>query len=266
MNLLKLETITPSAENASVIYFPGGPGFSWHCFRPLISALDLQGTIYGLSYTNPEIKEEMYFEELKKELTNIIQKLPNPILITHSFSSMLLLSMQNIPDLKGLVLISPASSNIYVKDLPARLNAQTTVDVSRAAAEFWLKPSDPAYKNYTKAFSPFYFNPHLLEVGQMILNFTNFSYKPYVYFVQNFLPNYTKAVIPNLPTLIIFGEKDPICPPILFNSLLTAKSHNVTTETIINAGHFPWVDALNDTTQTIQTWYKRVFGSITKTS
>lgn len=266
MQLLKLDMIISNdAVESSVVFFPGGPGLSWHCFADLPASLAQMGSVYGLSYNQPA-REDTYFNDLMEELIILLEKLSNPVLITHSFSSMLVLSNAYIPPLKGLILISPASSNDYAADLPQRLKMFSNFDGSAAAAEFWFKPSNEAYATYFKKLAPFYFKEACISTGIPMLEKINFTYKPYVLFVSHFLPHYTTAFAPNVPTLALFGETDPICPSNLFNPSLTLEKDNITVATILQAGHFPWIEEPLKTIDAIKHWHDRTFSIPTTTS
>jgi pimeloyl-ACP methyl ester carboxylesterase len=255
MSVLTLELIQKGSESSSLIFFPGGPGLSWHCFEKLISSLSVKSSIYGVNYGKTSNDEPSYFNELRFELILLLQRLPNPVLVTHSFSSMLLLTIERLPSLKGLVLISPAIDNTYLIDLPQRLKKYTNFDATNIAASFWINPSDERYGDYFKTLLPFYVRPEYREEGLNMLNQSQFSYLPYALFVQHFIPSFTQSYSPNQPTLVISGDDDHICPPDLFKNSKLFDAKNIQVCIIPEAGHFPWIDHPHETINAINNWY-----------
>lgn len=265
MSLLKLELIRKGTTPSSLIFFPGGPGLSWHYFDKLIGSIDTSCDIYGITYNQVSNDESTYFDELQFELTLLLQKIPNPILVTHSFSSMFVLSILRLPSLKGLVLISPAIDNTYLSDLPLRIKAYTDFDGTEIAANFWMNPSDDSYAKYFKGLLPFYFRPDYFEKGLEMLDQCDFSYRPYASCVQHFFPTFTQSYPPRVSTLVITGGDDFICPADLFKDSLIFKGNNIQTKIIPDAGHFPWIDSLEETLTVFNVWHDDIIRSITTT-
>jgi pimeloyl-ACP methyl ester carboxylesterase len=261
MPLLKLELIHKSAAPFSLIFFPGGPGLSWHCFEKIIMSLETNGSIYGISYNQTPSNQSAYFDELKFELTLLLQKIPNPILVTHSFSSMFVLSLLRLPSLKGLVLISPAIDNSYLIDLPQRIKTYTRFDGTQIAANFWMNPSDNSYAEYFNGLLPFYFRPDYIDDGLSMLEQCDFAHLPYVLSTQHFFPTFTKSYAPEVPTLIIAGDDDHICPPSLFKDSLIFKGNNIQMAIIPGAGHFPWIDSHDTTLTAFNVWHDALLAS-----
>jgi pimeloyl-ACP methyl ester carboxylesterase len=258
MSLLKLELIHKSKTPSSLIFFPGGPGLSWHCFEKLIRSLEVDCNIYGINYTQTSSNEPSYFDELQLELTLLLKTIPNPILVTHSFSSMFVLSLLQLPPLKGLVLISPAINNSYLIDLPQRIKTYTHFDGTKIAANFWMNPSDNSYSDYFKGLLPYYFRPDYIEDGLSMLDQCDFAHLPYVLCIQHFFQTFTKSYTPEVPTLIIAGDDDHICPPSLFKDSLIFKGNNVQVAIIPDAGHFPWIDSHDATLTTFRLWHDSI--------
>lgn len=256
MSVLTLELIRKGSEPSSLIFFPGGPGVSWHCFEKIISSLNVKSSIYGINYGEISNDEPTYFDELRFELILLLHRLPNPVLITHSFSTMLVLTIPRLPSLKGLILISPAIDNTYLIDLPQRLKKYTDFDATNVAASFWINPSDEGYGGYFKTLLPFYVRSEYIEEGLNMLNQCQFSYLPYALFVQHFAPSFTQSYSPTFPTLVIAGDDDHICPPDLFKDSDLFKPKNIQTQVIPGAGHFPWIDHPQETLDTITSWHK----------
>jgi pimeloyl-ACP methyl ester carboxylesterase len=256
MSVLTLELIRKGSELSSLIFFPGGPGLSWHCFDTIISNLDIKSSIYGINYGKTSPNEPAYFDELRFELILMLQRLPNPVLVTHSFASMLILTIPKVPSLKGLILMNPAINNTYLADLPQRLKEYTDFDGTETAANFWINPSDQAYGDYFKALSLFYFRSEYLHKGLDMLNQCNFSFLPYGLFVQHFASSFTHSHSPTMPTLVIAGDDDYICPPDLFKDSEIFRADNIQTCIISVGGHFPWVDHPQETLDAITLWYE----------
>ncbi|MDP3936254.1 MAG: alpha/beta hydrolase [Alphaproteobacteria bacterium] len=263
MSLLKLDLIRKGTTPSSLIFFPGGPGLSWHCFEKLIHSLETDCDIYGITYNQVSSNEPSYFDELQFELTLLLQTLPNPVLVTHSFSSMFVLSLLRLPSLKGLVLISPAIDNSYLIDLPQRLKNYTDFNGTEIAAKFWMNPSDDSYSNYFKDLLPFYFRPNYIEDGLEMLNNCDFSYLPYALCIEYFFPTFKQSYAPKIPTLIIAGDDDYICPPELFKDSLIFKGNNIQMAVIPDAGHFPWIDHPYETLTTFNVWHDNIIRSFT---
>lgn len=86
MTLITIDTIQSGSSLYSLIFFPGGPGLSWHCFETPIDSQHPNQTMYGLNYASIVSNELSYFDELKFELILLLQRIPNPILVIHSYS------------------------------------------------------------------------------------------------------------------------------------------------------------------------------------
>jgi pimeloyl-ACP methyl ester carboxylesterase len=256
MALLTLEPLQSGSSPYSLVFFPGGPGLSWHYFKSLMDFLPFDQTMFGLNYASVIPNESTYFEELKFELILLLQRIPNPILVTHAFSSMLALSMERIASLNGLILISPAINNTYATTLPERLKAYTDFDGTPAAANFWMNPTDENYAKYLMEFLPFYFRPEKINKGHSALKECTFAYMPYLAFVHHFLPNFTNSYIPSIPTLVVSGDDDYICPPNLFKDSFMTLSNNISVKIIKGGGHFPWIDTPIQTLLALKEWYE----------
>lgn len=130
----------------------------------------------------------------------------------------------------------------------------------------WLNPSDAAYSKYFKDRLPFCFRSEHINKGLEVLNKCKFSYIPFSLFVQYFLPNFTKHYTPSIPTLILSGDDDYICPPSLFKDSLITDADNISIKIIKGSGHFPWIDTPYETVSAFKDWYETFNRSPTTTA
>jgi pimeloyl-ACP methyl ester carboxylesterase len=71
---------------------------------------------------------------------------------------------------------------------------------------------------------------------------TTFNYRPQIWAINSFEPNYKVSFVPTIPTLIIGGEYDYITPLYLFKEDKRFQAANFNILEIKDAGHFSWLE------------------------
>ncbi|MCX4083911.1 hypothetical protein N7281_03385 [Rickettsia hoogstraalii] len=130
------------------LFLPGGPGMGANYLIDFVSKLDLQGSLYIGDFPRDgdnRNTEEISYEDWKAGLIEVINRLAPCILVTHSFSGMFSLTIDNLENiLTGLVIMSSTPNNPWTKETATKYNLP---DISDDLKELYANPTDNQLKN-----------------------------------------------------------------------------------------------------------------------
>ncbi len=246
----KVTCIHPIKQSeANWILLPGGPGISIQAYAPLYSNLSLQANLYGVEYPNSgdNCQGDYDFTHFLSDIEYLVNQFSNPILLTHSFSGMLALSIKGFKDsLKGLILMNSTPNNQWLSNILQRAQQYQLPNLANAYKHYVSNPSKETLKDYYLACIPYFFKPKQHDSAQALLSPLTYHHQAFDWAQQTFHPNYQYQWVPdNLPCLIIASKDDHITPHDAFYNDTQFHTKNITHQLINGASHFPWMDELN---------------------
>lgn len=225
---------------------PGGPGLGSEYLTEFCNKLQLPGAIFVLDFPQDGTNTahgELDLESWKAGLRDLLHSFTNPILVTHSFSGMLVMMMPELEELlSGLVLMNTTTENTFFPQISAMQEKHNLPDLVPAAGQYHLAPSNETYKEFWHSYKHYCFTAEELPEGEKMIPLFAFNNAAYYYAVEHFYTNYACKWSPkSIPTMTIASEQDYICPPQIFLNDERFQSPNIINKLIPNAGHCPWV-------------------------
>lgn len=238
--------ITPiiSGQGYSWLFLPGGPGLGSEYLDALCRHLQLPGAIYRLDFPQDGVNicGKLDFDEWRQGLVDVLQSMPNPILVAHSFSGMIALTTPELDaHLSGLVLMNTTTRNSFFEQVSASQQKYRLPDLVPAAISYHLAPSSQTYREFWNTYKHYCFTAKELALGEEMIKLFAFNNKAYHYAIENFYNQYICQWIPQVPSLTVTSEYDYICPPNIFLNDARFQKSNIVNRMIKDAGHCPWV-------------------------
>ncbi|MDR3477216.1 MAG: alpha/beta hydrolase [Gammaproteobacteria bacterium] len=227
------------------LFLPGGPGLGSEYLIAHCKKLKLPGTITVLDFPKDGTNEQgiLGIQHWQEGLVDLLKNFHRPILVTHSFSGMLVLSMPDIEKhLAGLVLMNTTTVNSFFEHVSAMRDKHQLPDLLPAASAYHLNPSNQTYREFWDTYKYYCFTADEMAEGEKIIPLFAFNNESYHYAITHFFMNYSCKWHPTtIPLMTITSENDFICPPLIFKQDKRFQSHNVINKVIIKAGHCPWL-------------------------
>jgi pimeloyl-ACP methyl ester carboxylesterase len=227
------------------LFLPGGPGLGSEYLIEFCNNLKLPGNISLLDFPRDgtNTQGELGIKNWKEGLIDLLKTYSHPILVTHSFSGMLILSMPEIEShLAGLVLMNTTTQNSFFQHVSEMREKHALPDLVPPASQYHLNPSNETYKEFWNTYKYYCFTPEEISLGEKMIPLFAFNNESYHYAIQHFYPTYECRFHPRLiPTMTLASENDFICPPQIFIQDEKFQSQNIINKIINKAGHCPWV-------------------------
>lgn len=235
-------------SNYNWLFFPGGPGGDSCYLRSLVDELLLPGNVWLVdlpgngSNNNSSYSDNYdYWFEL---FPRIVKQFANPILVGHSFGGMLPMLY---PELEGILqgcVIFNSAPVLWLEEAVAYSKQFDLPDLSKDMQAFILNPCQETFDAALNACMPYYFPKETIEKGRQLLSQVPFQYRAAVWGQVKAIEGkfLAKWVPEKVPTLIIGGKYDCICPFSLFKNDQRFYRKNIKLLLIEDAGHCPWVE------------------------
>ncbi len=243
------KSIKPVNQN-NWLFIPGGPGVDSDSLRGLVEAFDLPGQYWLVDFALNGTNEEVNFPDdtckhWPKYLEDLVGRFNNSIIVGHSFGGYLpFFSLKLEKTLKALIVIGSTptlGSPVFSKT--AEKHHLPSLDPARKA--FTDNPSLATLKALYLAESDYFFTPQYRQEGiDQIINQLEYSIKTEYWWYSGGVSQYESIVwVPqSVPTLILTGENDYICPIALFHEDERFSRPNIKIRSLVNSGHFPWFE------------------------
>lgn len=228
------------------LFLPGGPGSDSSYLQSLVDLLDLPGNVWFIDLpgigSNATGGED--FNQWFELFPRAIKQFSNPILVGHSFGGMFPLLFPELEhELKGFVILHavPGLWQEAALEYAKRFNLPS---FEQEMAAFSANPCQETFQAALGACMPYYFPPERIEAGRELLGQTVIQYLPALWWLKKSAEiNFTAKWIPEkVPTLIIGGKYDCICPFTLFQNDGRFNGDNVRLLLIKDGGHCSWLD------------------------
>lgn len=232
------------------LFLPGGLGFGSEYFKPLINLLDLSHNVWRLDFPDDgsnrlELGEQNYTSLWRSGLINVMKSRQKPVLVTHSVSAMLALTVPELEQyLSGLVILSSSPSSIWRAGVPERAKLYKLDSLEEYAQEYQKEKTDAAFKKFFLSILDYYVKPNCKNKALEQLSSLQYHCKRYEWLAQYFHDNkYEATWIPStIPTLILGSTDDIVTPIHLFKQDTRFNRKNIQIIDICDAGHFPWIE------------------------
>ena len=237
---------TNGGEPYNWLFFPGGPGADSSYLKSLVDSLELPGNVWLIDLPgnggNVQVVED--FDEWIELFPQIIKRFDRPVLVGHSFGGMFPLMFPELEnDLEGFVILNSAPT-LWMEEAVRYSKQFDLPDLTREMTEFTLHPNQETFDAALSACLPYYFPKETLEMGRELLSQVSVRWQCAVWWQRKAIElNFSAKWIPErVPTLIIGGKYDCICPFSLFERDERFRRLNIKLDFIEDAGHMCWVE------------------------
>jgi pimeloyl-ACP methyl ester carboxylesterase len=231
------------------LFLPGGPGGDSSYFSSLVDLAQLPGNSWlidlpGNGSNTEALPADYSFDQWIDLLVPMVKKFEHAILVGHSFGGMFPLMFPELEQhLEGFVILDSAPS-LWLQEAVNYSQQFQLPDLSQEMEAFTLNPNQETFQVALDACVPYYFPSSTLELGRTLLKQLPFQFLPVVWWQRKVIElNFNAKWIPQkVPTLIINGTHDCICPYTLFEQDTRFQRPNIRRTVIQDAGHLPWVE------------------------
>jgi pimeloyl-ACP methyl ester carboxylesterase len=231
------------------IFIPGGPGCGSQCFLSLLELLQLPGNSWLIDFpangdNTRGVDLNYNFDTWSDCLRVLTSKFQNTVYVGHSFGGMFPLLFPELESqLKGLIILNSAPC-LWIEAASNMAKAKNLPTFTAEMDEFSKTPSQETFKKALMSCMPYYFPKTTLALGMKLLEKTPFNFYASPWWYKKAQEsNFSAKWVPQaVPTLIIGGTEDCICPVSLFQEDKRFHRSNVVQKVIEGAGHVPWVE------------------------
>ncbi len=237
---------TNGGKSYNWLFLPGGPGSDSSYLQSLIDLLELPGNVWlvDLPGSGTNVQEETDYNRWFEIFPRVIARFSQPILVGHSFGGMFPLLFPELEQrLKGFVILHAAPS-LWTEEAVSYAKQFNYPSFDDAIAALSADPNQQTFEAAIDVCMPYYFPPKSLEAGRKLFKDAVFQYRPALWWLQKATEmQFTAAWVPeHVPTLIVGGKYDCMCPYTLFQNDARFNRDNVTHLLIKNGGHCSWID------------------------
>jgi proline iminopeptidase len=230
----------------------GGPGFDQGYLRPGLSALrdDVQLVfvdLRGQGRSAPEPAESCTLEQMADDVAGLCSTLgiARPVVFGHSAGGFvaLQLAVRHPALASGLILCNTAGSLGPMEDPaspPGPLERGGAAAGAAATRLFSGDFSEQAGEDFDRLVLPFYAAPGHEHIPGQLMALSSLNPEIAAYFFQHLAPRYdlsSRLPAIDVPTLVIVGQHDWVCPPVAGRALAAAIPAATLVE-LPDAGHF----------------------------
>lgn len=252
-----------NAGDFTWLFIPGGPGLDSRYLETLLHELSpLPGKVYLLDFpgSGSHFVPDQQFDDWLSLFTPTIAGFKNPIIVGHSFGGMfpyLFPACETI--LSGFVSLNSAPC-LWLEAAAKFAQKNALPDLTADMLAFTQSPSQKTFNKALETCMPYYFPKHTLQKGKDLLVGIDFPYEPAVWWQQKAAEiSFNAKWIPDqLPTMIIGGEHDAICPFVLYQEDIRFDRSNIQKIYIEGAGHCPWIEKPQEMKKAFEEFVERL--------
>lgn len=260
-----------SAANLTWLFIPGGAGIDSSCFDSLLAELPpLPGKVYFLDFpgNGNHLIPNTDFDNWLSIFIPTISQFENPIIVGHSFGGMfpyLFPECEKI--LAGFVSLNSAPK-LWMEAAVRFAKDHALPDLTHQMEAFITHPSQETFEEALEACMPYYFPSSTLEKGKQLLRSIPFPYQPAVWWQKKAmeLPYIAQWIPQHIPTMIMGGTHDAICPYWLYQEDTRFDRPNIQKVLIEGGGHCPWVEKPKDVKAAFKEFIARLTGGSSPSS
>lgn len=241
-------------ERPTILALHGGPGFDQGYLRPGLGALSADAQVVfvdlrGQGRSGRPPVETCTLEQMADDVAELCALLGirAPVVFGHSAGGFVALHLAlRHPGLaSGLVLCDTAPTLAPLPDdnPPPGLAQRASAEAVAAAARMFAGDfSADSVADFKRLVGPFYGGPQHMEIPGRLMSLTGFSGDVAQHFFTELAPRFDlrpRLADIHIPTLVIVGQHDWVCPPVASRSLVGGIPDALLVE-IPDAGHFPF--------------------------
>jgi len=233
------------------LFLPGGPGVDSSYFSDLVESLSMPGNYWlidlPMNGDNRRLDQgESYdFDEWSRCFMSIVKQFDQPILVGHSFGGMFPLIHPELESLlKGYIILNSAPT-VWMEEAARLADAHNIPHLEEPIAAFQENPNAETFQAALVACAPYYFMEKDLEAGKALLAQLPVNYLAATWWLTKAyeMPFNATWIPQTVPTLIVGGSHDFICPVSLFQRDERFSRPNIQSVVMQNSGHIPWFDS-----------------------
>lgn len=238
------------------IFTPGGPGWGSEYLIDFAKRLALPGKVLIINFPGDghNSQGKLHTQDWQQGILDLIQTYEQPILVAHSFSGMFALKLPELEEhLAGLVLLNTTPHNSFASHTSTSREAYHLPDLFPSASAYHLNPNTENYRRFWQDYKYYCFTQQELAAGEKLMASFVFNSQAYLFAIEHYYANYRAEWYPStIPCLTISGEKDYVCPPLVFIQDPDYNAKNILNVVIKNAGHFVWLNEFEQAKQAFQ--------------
>lgn len=247
------------------LFLPGGPGADSSYLISLIEILDLPGKVWliDLPGSGTNVQEDIDYDTWLEIFPEVIARFDHPVLVGHSFGGMFPLLFPELEkSLEGFVILHSAPC-LWLDAAACYAQEHQLPNLDEALKEFLENPSEEMLAKSLEVCSHYYFPPHNLEQGREVLQGMQLQYAACSWWLQYAQDHHLNArwIPEKVPTLVLGGKYDGICPFTLFQKDSRFHRENIEMLYLEKAGHVSWMDDPEAVRQAFDRFIKRLISS-----
>ncbi len=228
------------------LFLPGGPGADSSYLMTLIDILELPGKVWLIDFpgSGTNVQENVDYDTWVAIFPEVIARFDRPVLVGHSFGGMFPLLFPMLEhSLEGFVILHSAPC-LWLEEAARYAQEHHLPNLDDVLKEFSENPSEEMLAKSLEACAYYYFPPHHLEQGREALKNMQLQYAACAWWLQYAQDHNLNAqwIPEKVPTLILGGKYDGICPFQLFRNDSRFHRANIEMLYLEKAGHFSWMD------------------------
>jgi len=255
----RLNIVQKGSSDSNWFFIAGGPGISSDYFSKLTQNLKVKGNVWHVDFPDQPIlelkKPSKIIESWKSSILQIAKVYTKPIFVGHSFGGMISLQTPKLKDyLYGFILLDSSPTNKPSEGL---------LNYNESAA-------DVAYQNYMNSKTKenlrqlwlSWVKLYFVSPDPGVKLFSESQFYPHADSAFDwFIEQYKFKWVPDIQrSLVIVGDKDKVQSLELYDGISEFDHLKNNAVVIKGAGHFPWVENLEDTVSAINEFSINLLG------
>jgi pimeloyl-ACP methyl ester carboxylesterase len=252
-------------SNLNWLFLPGGPGLGSQYLDDFSEELKLPGKTFLIDFpgdgSNRLDHAAITWDRWKKGLIKLTEEFIPCVLVTHSFSGMVALSIPELEErLTGIVLMNTTPNKEFYAKRQEAQEKYCLPDLSEVVDKYRSNPNDVNFKKFLNVYKYYFFLPDEMSKGEKLLAACAINSECYQW-SRNFYSSYESKWVPKkIPCMLVTSQYDYIFPAELFLNMKEYHRKNIDIFNVENAGHFPWLNHFDEIKNRFHGFAKKLQG------